>query len=73
MVSLLTATYATAYLFCKMARPDLQMPESSKFIFGEDERSAGPTVRESALALGLVSLPPLSGANAFPDQARERL
>jgi hypothetical protein len=54
-VRLLTATYATAYLFCKIARPDLQMPETSKFIFGEDERSAGPTVRESALALGLVN------------------
>jgi hypothetical protein len=54
-VSLLTATYATAYLFCKIARPDLHMPVTSKFIFGEDERSAGPTVRESALALGLVN------------------
>jgi hypothetical protein len=53
-VRLLTATYATAYLFCKIARPELQMPETSKFIFGEDERPAGPTVRESALALGLV-------------------
>ena len=55
-VSLLTATYATAYLFCKIARPDLQMRETSKFIFGEDERSASPTVRESALALGLIDV-----------------
>ena len=55
-VSLLTATYASVYLFCKIARPDLQMPETSKFIFGEDERSAGPTVRESALVLGLIKV-----------------
>jgi hypothetical protein len=48
-------SYATAYLICKIARPDLQVPETSKFIFGEDERSAGTTVRESALALGVVN------------------
>ena len=52
---LLTATCATAYLICKIARPDLQVPETSKFIFGNDVRSAGPIVRESALAIGLIN------------------
>jgi len=47
-VSLLTATYATAYLFCKIARPDLHMPVTSKFIFAER------TARDSASALGLI-------------------
>jgi hypothetical protein len=56
-VDLLTATYAAAYLFCKVGRPDLQMPEASKSIYGEDERSAGPNARKSALALGLVNGP----------------
>jgi hypothetical protein len=54
-VDLLTRTYAAAYLFCKISRPDLQVPEASKFIYGEDGRSAGPKARKSALALGLVN------------------
>ena len=37
-VFLLTTTCATAYLFCKIARPDLQVPETSKFIFIDDDQ-----------------------------------
>jgi hypothetical protein len=47
-MDLLTATYAAAYVLSKIARPDLRMPEASKFIFAER-----PT-RDSALALGLI-------------------
>ena len=43
-VFLLTATYATAYLFCKIARHDLEMPEPSKFIFGEDGKGEGECI-----------------------------
>ena len=52
-MDLLIATYATVYLFCKIARPELQMPETSKFIFGEDERSAGPTCERARWRLAL--------------------
>jgi hypothetical protein len=47
-MDLLAATYGAAYVLSKIARPDLQMPETSKFIFAE------PPARDSALALGLL-------------------
>ena len=76
-VSLLTATYATAYLFCKIARPDLHMPATSKFIFAER------TARDSASALGLIDVsydgspatlahPDAAEANASPPRAPRR-
>jgi hypothetical protein len=47
-MDLLTATYAAGYVLSKIARPDLRMAETSKFIFAE------PPARDGALALGLV-------------------
>ncbi len=49
-LSLLTRTYATAYLFCKIARPDLHVPVTSAFIFAEQPALGG------ASALGLIDV-----------------
>jgi hypothetical protein len=50
-MNLLAATYGAAYVLSKIARPDLRMPETSKFIFAE------PPARNSAIALGLIDSP----------------
>jgi len=50
-MDLLTATYAAAYILSKIARPDLQMPETSKFIFAE--RPARDSASSTHLRCGL--------------------
>lgn len=54
---LLIATYATGYICCKIARPDLELPETSKFAFNGDGHAISEAARASALAIGLIRAP----------------
>ena len=53
-MNMLTATYAVGYLCCKIARPGLKVPESSKYFFNADGSAIRESVRKSVLALGLL-------------------